>query len=371
MTEEELFLFALRELQRLSNSNVREEVISSSKILRQLLLDGGNLVDLINKKTKLKIEFRLAVPAIPPEPFSSEGVWAVIDALYETDDPSRISALRRDQFFSTVIAGVDGENISIKDVVSFAANKMGGVHYEKELKGKDASIAQLSSNLITKEEAAIHLILRAVSRIVIAALTPLRNVVLGVERFYGAPGFSCILTLCIYPGEKDEDSYIIDVGASKEANRVSVYVDGRGELTVRVIDKTGNSEYLRSGMADRALVYGQHVAMVLEIGSVGDAVLISVEAGRWSEVRVLGKSQFDPQIDPKKNLVIGSDCYGKKKSHMLLMSWLVGSAVFRPRDKSRAIRYFEDQVSLPYKGVYFKESAHMHSEGHENFPQGN
>lgn len=366
MSPEDLFVHSLNDLHAAVTSRNEYEVLQASKVLRQLILDGDRLMIAVNRSHALRISFSITVPPLPPDFVLKDGTWIVIEGLNPGESKRPPPELPLDEFLKVVIGGSRGQLVTIKDVIKFAAINLGGVHFKPVTSDEDQKLVDLMKTYLFPTEKPLIAALRVIGKIVLDAMLPLRNKVIGRAEFENTEGVTVLFSVCIYPGDPDEDNYIFDCGADAEKNRLSVYVDGRGELTLRLIDQVGKRFYIRAGEMGKAIPYGSPQIVLCEVAKKESKLLVSLAAGIWDHAEVLNATQFSPELDVR-HFVVGSDCSGKKKTHMLVLGQLVISRSLTVDEKEKSATYFEAKSGKEIKGVLFKGNQFLHSDGHPNF----
>ncbi len=154
-------------------------ILRSSALLRQLLVDGNRLVDVVNRESKLKIQFRIADSWETPytKLVLEDGpvFFAVLDGLSPDTVLSKgvpIKELSRDEFLSHRVVFTNGQYITVRDIVDHCANVMGGVHLGAPKQGSQKSLSNLQNITIGGASISIRQLL-PVLRIVRVALQPL------------------------------------------------------------------------------------------------------------------------------------------------------------------------------------------------------
>jgi len=144
---ETLFLRTLVDLQERANSSDAYEVLGISALLRKLLLDGGPLVDQVNRKYGLKLEYEICKSSGPPAGLPPPAIYSVEDGLDPDTAPPFLPRIRvkRDQLLKQVLLVTGGHEHSLRDVVLFAANVMGGVHAGSPQDEKEQALDQIAS----------------------------------------------------------------------------------------------------------------------------------------------------------------------------------------------------------------------------------
>ena len=174
-----LFLNTLRDLDSRIADTDEYNVLGSSALIRKLLIDDFPLVDQVNRQYRLKLVFEISEsnPSIPgvPEPT----VWSVQDGLDpETSRPGKPrKVVSRDQFLATVLAVVNGKSYTLREIVLFEANIMGGVHAGSPREEKEKILNALNNAFAIGGHRASLRQLQAIGRVVLKGLGPLRAAV--------------------------------------------------------------------------------------------------------------------------------------------------------------------------------------------------
>lgn len=292
MTPDEVFIRSLDDLHLSINSGDKYEVLQASAIIRKLFLDGDPLVDQINRNHKLKLQFSV----IKPIDFRIDGipepdVWCAVDSIDPRRSPQLDPSthLNRDPFLGLPIGRVQGEDYSVKDIISFVANVAGGVHAGSPKNAKDEALNKLKELYFFSELSILLQHLRSIGRIILEALRPLRDKVLNLERFQDAPGLSFHMALTLLPGEKEKELFILDVGIEEQKDRLSIYLDTRQELCFRLIDSSGHLNIIRAGSHDCAFNFGRPTYLTFQVAFKEEEVLLNLDTGGWSMVNIFPK----------------------------------------------------------------------------------
>ncbi|MDP9902643.1 hypothetical protein [Variovorax ginsengisoli] len=127
-----LFIETLFDLEEKLNVASSYSLRRAAGLIRQLIVDGANLVDAVNREYRLPIRFE-----VPPDHkergkhdldlMPTMHVWRLREGF---EDPPRIlvnlSSLRKQ-----VVAHHGGTPINLDDFIDFAANSRGGVHWDE------------------------------------------------------------------------------------------------------------------------------------------------------------------------------------------------------------------------------------------------
>ena len=124
MDSDALFIHTLEDLHRSVFSLDEYDVLRASRLIRQLLLDGGDsLAETVNRVHRKKIQYVIA--ELPPPTFPGLPIdnWCAIDGIDPLISPpkARRLILGKDKLLGVTVA-VCGENrFSIHDIVDFVA----------------------------------------------------------------------------------------------------------------------------------------------------------------------------------------------------------------------------------------------------------
>jgi len=183
MTEsEKLFLRTIEDIESRIRSGDPYEVLGLSALIRKLFLDDNPLVDQVNRLYRHKLRFAIT----NPNSQSTQMILSMKPVFYSVQDGlDPETAIRsktkievdRDQFFGTMVLMVKGKTYSVREVILFEANIMGGVHAGVPKNDKERALAEVNSLYIGGETRAATRQLKSISRIVVRALQPLREAV--------------------------------------------------------------------------------------------------------------------------------------------------------------------------------------------------
>jgi hypothetical protein len=171
MHEDELFLRTLSDLAGKMTSADKYEWLRSSLLVRQLLIDGGTLVDQVNRRHGLKLTF--AVPDASGLVDEHVLVYVASDDLGAC--PTR--SVNRDGFFSTRLIYVNRQWFTVRDIVTTVANVLGGVHKGKPKDSDQELLSELNAALQVMGAGAAVQQMRRIGRIALQGLTPLAEAV--------------------------------------------------------------------------------------------------------------------------------------------------------------------------------------------------
>ena len=103
--QEQLFIRTIEDLEKRIIDNDPYEILGASALIRKLFLDDNPLVNQVNRKYKIKLQFDVCPPTPDPLGFPKPVVFSIQDGLDpETSMPGKtISKLNRDQFFKVIV----------------------------------------------------------------------------------------------------------------------------------------------------------------------------------------------------------------------------------------------------------------------------
>lgn len=361
MNHVRLFEELVYELQRLIASSTEYDLLKSSKILRQLLLDGDALLHLVNRELRAAPRFRVRIR----EPANDDASYFE-PSIFPFDESEPIRDLTLQQFLAHQVGKYDGSAISVRQVIKFAAVVLGGVHFKIDRDGEYAAVAYFHKSNESGGLTPVLEALRQISAVSRDALFSLRDLVLGRERFEKGRGWTALLFLEILPSPPDEDNYILDIGIDEHRNRLSVYLDARGELTFRIIDGFGVRRYLRSGKVDVTDERRRRAVIVCELSTVDNETLLSLRTEEWDHVEIVEGNAFNLIGNPF-HYVTGSDCRGKKSSYIFVRGELLIARPLTQLELSQAIAYFAEKAANAEIGLHYHGNQYMYSIGHPNF----
>lgn len=178
-----LFLRTLDDLEDRIKSHDPYEILGISALIRKLLLDSYPLVDQVNRNYKLKICFETVYSGSDQlEWMEKMGMhpllWIIPDGLDVAPPELPRNIINRQRFLSTTVLAVRGKRYSIRDIVLFEANVMGGVHAGSPKDEKQRVIAQINETLTVEGYRASLKLLKSIGRVVLEALKSLHHDVL-------------------------------------------------------------------------------------------------------------------------------------------------------------------------------------------------
>lgn len=151
-SSEKILIDIICDLEERFKRRTEYDLLKAAGLIRQLLVDVNSLVEVVNKKYKVKIVYRVQKRFKMPD-VSVENDGTVWKALYgmvfiTPENNSNCEHLKKDDFFKYELLFYNGENFTVLDIIKICANKYGGIHYD-EIKNKKESLIDITHNSFT------------------------------------------------------------------------------------------------------------------------------------------------------------------------------------------------------------------------------
>jgi len=170
MTEEKLFLETLNDLRAKMNGS-EYDLIKACGLLRLLLIDGGNLLDIVNRKHKQKISFTIN-DKTPPDNYLF-AFWSDISYINEGGKQVNIHGL----LSSRVLTFVD-MNFTVLDIIKTGSHFQGGIHSGIPESANDKVLSALDDKVFKEQYFGLKSI-KAICSVVLSGLKPLEDLISG------------------------------------------------------------------------------------------------------------------------------------------------------------------------------------------------
>ena len=134
MHPDELFCKTIDDIQSVVENPTSYEILRSTALLRQLLLDGNRLVDVVNRQRRLRLRFTIADGWEHPVARMMRSMNPAFLAILDNFQPdaqfpnTNVRDLTRDQLLSYDVMLINGRNYTVANIISHCANVVGGVH---------------------------------------------------------------------------------------------------------------------------------------------------------------------------------------------------------------------------------------------------
>lgn len=138
MSPSELFATRIRRLRIITEERQADQLLELAGILRQLLIDAHPLVDVVNRKYKRKLRFRVSesteesiqesAEKTPTIPLPSMAFSSIIP--HEGGrQVNKEQFLRHSLIFLRPRNHPSGFHYTVRDIISICSNRLGAVHY--------------------------------------------------------------------------------------------------------------------------------------------------------------------------------------------------------------------------------------------------
>lgn len=365
LTEKEvLFINTLNDLSNKVNSNEPYEILLASALIRKLLLDDAPLLHQVNRKYKFKFEYHVGDILEPPDAQEKLIAWGALDGIEPDNDSGESEVIKKTEktFLAMIIGAANGKDYTVKDLVKYVANVMGGVHPGSTEAQQKEKLHILENYYVTGLNIPLAQI-RSIAKVTLRALKPLKEKLLRYDDIIGADGIGIHLILTPMP-LRDRNNFIFDIGINEQRNRFFAYINSGNRICFRFYDDLGRYHVIDGGSAGQAFHYGQPIYLGFEVAMVSEKIMLKIDIGELNYLKVYNGKVIFP-----KNLyyVIGSNFKGKEHSHISVYV----NAIYYPKtcDNKLALEKFfaEKMKNLPRKTVLFKGNKFMHSDNHPLF----
>ena len=169
----------------LRNSEKEIDVLDTAKILRQMLMDGQSLMDIVNTD---QIDIRFTVGKNSEELMKLPGTIMMYSELSGAMNiPEYRLSLKKQRFLNHIIFYSDKGKVMVKDIIMNSAIAGGGVHFATKPKPEHARTQSLLAGINGWGLPMETHYLREISNVTVTALQPLIEVV--EKRVMSAPGW--------------------------------------------------------------------------------------------------------------------------------------------------------------------------------------
>jgi len=176
MDKESLFIKTLEDIENKMNSRDGYEILMISGLLRKLLLDDNPLINQINQSKRLKITFNVN-DRQPPVGDKSLMFWSIEDGFDPNTSVPHLTkpiGVNKDQLLKRQIMIINGQIITVLDLIKFLCHVQGGVHAGEPTNSKETVLKETQKYLgIGGLPAGIRSML-SISRVVLKGLESLR-----------------------------------------------------------------------------------------------------------------------------------------------------------------------------------------------------
>jgi hypothetical protein len=155
-------------------------LLQSSALMRKLLLEDFPLVDKINRLREDKVKIFFTINDAPlNKMFIDSLVFSVRSDGFDPQTARRANpkVVRRKEFFAYPVAYIRGQDISVRDVIQFAAHVQGGVHHRNSDSEVEKKLEEFSMFMRVNGLDSVLYLLRSIGRVLLRGLDPLTKAV--------------------------------------------------------------------------------------------------------------------------------------------------------------------------------------------------
>jgi hypothetical protein len=173
MDVDRLFLETLDDLETRTRQDASEyDLLRAAALLRELLVDESPLAHQVKGATGAPLRFRLRMKT--PEPGSGFEMWLGLDPDTSSDVPIREVGLQ--EFLGTPLVFLPSSKITVRQVVTLAANVRGGVHRGRPKDPAHQAFENFRLKLRHGDMPLELLLVVGIAKVALAGLEPLRLV---------------------------------------------------------------------------------------------------------------------------------------------------------------------------------------------------
>ncbi len=179
--KEQIFLQTIEDLKDRVENCTEYNLLKSSGLLRQLLIDENSLLNQANKAHKLKIRFRVQqrFDMFLERKSTTDGkTWQPLYGMIQilpAEESSYVELLTLDNFLKYKLLFNGEFGYSVLDIIKICAHKYGGIHLEDIKKPNDLPLDSLNNHFKFNDLSSIFHSLYGIIRISLLALGPLVN----------------------------------------------------------------------------------------------------------------------------------------------------------------------------------------------------
>lgn len=161
-----LFLRTVDECRQVLTAPDDYSILRSTALLRQLLLDGNRLIDVVNRSRRERVRFLVCdgwdTPYAKEVLSDNPLVFAVADGLHPERNllpgvPQR--EFNRDRFLKFPVVYASGNYYTVGDIITHCANVLGGVHVGSPKTNEEEQLSALQQFQIGKSPLSLRQLL--------------------------------------------------------------------------------------------------------------------------------------------------------------------------------------------------------------------
>jgi hypothetical protein len=368
---EDLFARNYNELSSFRSTNDVLKSIKLAAILRQLILDSSPLLHVVNRKHRIKIKF--SVDSTFRRYFKTDAFIKYTST--EIGDlklvfSKNLKELDIANFLSLDILEIEGTNFTVREIIKFAANKAGGVHFDTNLDVRENELLTSLRKINAHSNEVISVLINAITDITLLALKDLKEKVLTLPDYsiflahYNQPegralffngnsvmqtenlnvviedGFGWFSEVKIIPQETKHRHYLYElVGAEKEGINFKIFIElnsdigaeislnGEDKLSVRVPSFTSHSQF------------NTYFSLSIILSLQSNEATFEI----WTNKNLIDKSKIKFSSINKElfKQVIGANIEGKQTSKFYIKELIMLRSGLTDTNRNAVLNYLE------------------------------
>jgi hypothetical protein len=338
-------------------------------LLRKLLVDGGNLVTIVNQPYRLGLVFEVN-ERNPPPPIPGMTFWRMSIVPGLGPPGWKTKSLNLNQFLSFPCLQSESRDSSVRELIKGYANSAGAVHASQYLHSvEEAMLKENQASAIFGLSARHPLVEIAI--VTLKAMEPLRQRIIEIPASvkqlcrYETPregkvrfekeqflvcetmhesvnqfGFYSVVSL----DESQKNSTIFAIGTKEPSSRILIGIDKLGCLIASV--RQGSFRLTVQSSVDVQSLGGQPVILTLEIHKRVTELVCELLVGTRTIARASAPAPKHPFVLARS--VMGADMFGKKGSSGSFADMILVSEPCSPQDRHRIfLRFASNRWMLP------------------------
>jgi hypothetical protein len=177
-----IFKYKYEKLRELLKGGPEAQLLDIAAILRHLLVDKQTLVDVVNQEYRLQIRFKVfrsasEIAQESPMP-GAESTFVFTGTTWPPFAP--LKEIKKDEFLDFDLLYLNETRFTVKQIIKFCANQLGGIHFERNSSDPEDHILRKLNNAFQIAGASTALSsLQLIGKTTIVALEELYNLVIG------------------------------------------------------------------------------------------------------------------------------------------------------------------------------------------------
>lgn len=367
--EERIFTRKYNELYFLITTGTEYELLKASGIMRHLLIDGGNLIDIVNRNRSPRLKILFNVLEMPMFRFFDGSLLLIAPMQLESSElqiSSQFKSLDKGKFLNLPILKTSKGIFNIIQIIKFLANKEGAVHFDDK--------TDLNNPIRSVNQIALLGTLKEVGRIVLLSLKNLKDDIVklpiglplfahysqiagGHVYFQGTKqflenrqlnteiknGFGILIEIKVLPQVRNGSRVIFEIGGNKDSFQFKIQVNSAGDL--ECISKINSTKPFKVVSRLFQKKYGETWISI--------ASFIDFEDKKSTFTLFINNHLVDKIIKSYKTrnkkineLTVGGNLRGKQNAAFREIEMIILDDKTDNQEKSSLLRYFEGKWKI-------------------------